>query len=584
MTAGFAPTKARSEANRCYQRAMADVLVVDSGELGELLAALLGQYGMEASRARSGEEALERALNERPRVAIIEHDLPDVAGVDVAELLRTELDTKVILTYAQGLVVEADEALLPRLAAMDASFARPFRSLTLVEEAARLLGVQLRTGAGSPGVTAPPERGAATGAVEEHEDEDDDEDEDLDDDDDEDGGLAEQRRLSSMEGAPVDDSADELVLDVVVTPARGVASPYAPAARADRDAAETRAEGAARSVSEEDLALAALGGPRREFPSDEITRPGFVINTGEAPPASAAGPAPPLEELLQSSHTTSPVPPGSLGDLWLKVKARRSAPSTERWHTTAPGSEAPLSPRALADMLDAFHQSQTTGELWLSHDKAKRVLLLRRGVIVGARSNIDAEELTMLALKKGLLPPQVVGEVRMDVIDGRKRTVVEAIAARGLLDEARLRSLVEEHARRIALGAFTWQTGGMRVTLEGRAGREHMPVRVSVGDIIVRGILLTEGDEALRAAAPDDARFSPAADSGYGLEDLTLSADEARAVVAMDGTKTVRDLITLFAPVPSERTIRGLAAGLLCLHLVRFVGRGPAEARRISFF
>ena len=68
---------------------MAAVLVVDSGELGELLAALLGQYGMAASRARSGEEALEIALAERPRVAIIEHDLPDAGGVDVAELLWT---------------------------------------------------------------------------------------------------------------------------------------------------------------------------------------------------------------------------------------------------------------------------------------------------------------------------------------------------------------------------------------------------------------------------------------------------------------------------------------------------------------
>ncbi len=534
---------------------MADVLVVDSGELGELLAALLGQYGMQASRARSGEEALERALNERPRVAIIEHDLPDVAGVDVAELLRTELDIKVILTYAQGLVLEAHEALLPRLAAMDASFARPFRSLTLVEEAARLLGVQLRVG----GSTAPALSGddavvasdlASAG--------------DVDD--------SASQRLSSMEGAPIEDSGDELVLDVVVTPAHGVPSPYS----------MTRTP-AAPEPSEEDRALASLGAPRRSFDSDEITRPGFVINTGEAPPIGAAGPAPPLEEHLQNTGHLQ-APPGSLGDLWRKVKERRAAPTTQKLDAAAAGAEAPLSPRALADMLDAFHQSQTTGELWLSHDKAKRVLLLRRGVIVGARSNIDAEELTMLALKKGLLGQEVIGDVRMDVIDGKRRTVVEAIAARGILEEGRLRALVEEHARRIALGAFTWQSGGMRVTLEGRAGREHMPVRVPVGDIIVRGILLTEGDDALRAAAPDDARFSPAADSGYGLEDLTLTADEARAVVAMDGTKTVRDLITLFAPVPSERTIRGLAAGLLCLHLVRFAGRGPAEARRISFF
>src|SRR4051812_38712412 len=102
---------------------MADVLVVDPGELGELLAALLGQYGMSAVHARSGEEALERALVDKPAVAIIEHDLPDATGVDVADLLRAELSSKVILTYAQSLVAQGDEALLQRIGGMDASFA-----------------------------------------------------------------------------------------------------------------------------------------------------------------------------------------------------------------------------------------------------------------------------------------------------------------------------------------------------------------------------------------------------------------------------------------------------------------------------
>lgn len=549
---------------------MADVLVVDSGELGELLAALLAQYGMDASRARSGEEALERALHERPRLAIIEHDLPDAAGVDVAELLRTELETKVILTYAQTLVAEGDETLMPRLAAMDASFARPFRSLTLVEEAARLLGIDLQARSTSPAPAPAP--AAPSDEV--------------------------ASRLSSMEGAPIAEDSEELVLDVEVTPARGVASPYASthaSAHASTHAstpASTHASpatppseattGPATHDAEVDHMISALGEARRRMDADERTVPGFVITTGEAPPPSAAGPAPPLEEQIGAT------PQGSLGDLWRKVKERRSLAKEDRTGTisVAPASnaESPLSPRALADMLDAFHQSQTTGELWLSHERAKRVLLLRRGVVVGARSNIEAEDLSTLALRRGVLPPDAVADIRRDVVEGRRRTVVDAIVARSLLDEPRLRVLIEEHARRIALGAFTWQTGGMKVTLEGRAGREPLPVRVPVGDLIVRGILLTEGDDALKAAAPDDARFSPAADSGYGLEDLTLSADEARAVIAMDGTKTVKDLILLFEPVPSARTIRGLAAGLLCLHLVRFVGRGPAEARRISFF
>lgn len=51
----------------------------------------------------------------------------------------------------------------------------------------------------------------------------------------------------------------------------------------------------------------------------------------------------------------------------------------------------------------------------------------------------------------------------------------------------------------------------------------------------------------------------------------------------MDGTKTIGDLLALHDQMP-ERAIRGLAAGLFCLHLTCFQGRGPAKARNISFF
>jgi hypothetical protein len=51
----------------------------------------------------------------------------------------------------------------------------------------------------------------------------------------------------------------------------------------------------------------------------------------------------------------------------------------------------------------------------------------------------------------------------------------------------------------------------------------------------------------------------------------------------MDGTKTLGDLSTLYPDVP-EQAARGLAAGLYRLGILRVMGRGPAEARRISFF
>lgn len=484
---------------------MTDVLVVDPGEMGDLLAALFEQYGLRAARARSGVEALTRTLELSPRVIVLEHGLPDSTGEEVGELLRAEVKATIVITYPQSLATE-DEASMARIAAMDASFSRPFRSLTLIETAARLAGLELRRS----------------------------------------DELSSTAPLHSGEGAAVPDEEgdgedDELLLDVEV------AEPAVP------------------------LAPPAADAPARPA-AEHIAKP-----IPQAPPAPALGAAAAEQPGIDGRRSFSP---GALADLWARVKQRRAAAEPP---TPEPRGEIPLTPRAYADMLDAFAQSQTTGELWVTSGRARRVLLLRRGVVVGARSNLESEDLSTLAHKKGLIALDAITLVRDDVLAGRRRTVAEAILARGLLAEGDLRRLVEEHARRIAIASFTWPAGSLRVTLEGRATREVVPVRVTVADVILRGILLTESDDALVAAAPDDARFSPTGDASYGLQELPLTAEEARVVVAMDGTKTIGDLVTLFEGI-APRTIRGLAAALLCLDLVRFVGWGHASARRISYF
>ena len=164
-----------------------------------------------------------------------------------------------------------------------------------------------------------------------------------------------------------------------------------------------------------------------------------------------------------------------------------------------------------------------------------------------------------------------------------QRQLRDGVVTTDLVAADVLKSVVDEQVRRIAIGAFSWPSGSYRLTLEGRATKEPLPVTVHVGDVVVHANMLTESDSALKKAAPDDARFAPVGDAVYGLEHLRLTPAEARVVIAMDGTKTIADLLLLMAPT-SERVVRGLAAGLQCLHLAKFMGRGPAAARKISFF
>ncbi len=288
-------------------------------------------------------------------------------------------------------------------------------------------------------------------------------------------------------------------------------------------------------------------------------------------------------EVVSSEKPAQPsgFSPVDLMDLRHRVKERR----TGGMPPLRPSPMGAVTPRLLADLLDALHHNQFSGGLHLTDGSGveRRVLLLERGVIVGARSTIEGEDLISLLLRRKAIAADDADDVSFMLSHKQFRTVTEAVLASEYVPEGLLVSVLGEHVRLVAIGAFSWRVGRYQLIPEQAGDHEAVRSEVHVGAIIVQAIILTEDDDGLRRVAPDDARFATVGDAVYGLEHLKLSPAEARVVMSMDGTKTILDLITLHAPI-SERVVRGLAAGLFCLNLTRFLGRGPAAARRISFF
>lgn len=60
------------------------VLIVDDDFISlEVLKAMVGQYPVEILTAQSGQEAIDLALAERPRLILLDHELPDIDGIEV---------------------------------------------------------------------------------------------------------------------------------------------------------------------------------------------------------------------------------------------------------------------------------------------------------------------------------------------------------------------------------------------------------------------------------------------------------------------------------------------------------------------
>jgi CheY-like chemotaxis protein len=65
------------------------VLVVDDDEhLREILTAMLRFSGYEISEAATGTEAVNKAISEKPDLILLDIELPDIRGPDVARAIR----------------------------------------------------------------------------------------------------------------------------------------------------------------------------------------------------------------------------------------------------------------------------------------------------------------------------------------------------------------------------------------------------------------------------------------------------------------------------------------------------------------
>ena len=68
-----------------------NVLIVDDNQyLREILATMLRFSGYEISQAANGSEALKMAVSAKPNVILLDIQLPDMKGADVARAIRTQ--------------------------------------------------------------------------------------------------------------------------------------------------------------------------------------------------------------------------------------------------------------------------------------------------------------------------------------------------------------------------------------------------------------------------------------------------------------------------------------------------------------
>jgi DNA-binding NarL/FixJ family response regulator len=103
------------------------VLVVDDdSNLRALVADVLVRAGFPVSECSSGEEALERAAHEQPRVAILDVNLPGISGYGVCRELRERFGDGISILFLSGDRTEAFDRVAGLLIGADDYLTKPF--------------------------------------------------------------------------------------------------------------------------------------------------------------------------------------------------------------------------------------------------------------------------------------------------------------------------------------------------------------------------------------------------------------------------------------------------------------------------
>ena len=116
------------------------ILVVDDDRrVRELLEVALSAHGFTVITAADGDEAVKRAMSERPDLVVLDVRLPKRSGLDVCEILRSDPEDPTVPIVLVSAAAETDARLQAFTRGADDYLAKPFSPKELIARIKRLL-------------------------------------------------------------------------------------------------------------------------------------------------------------------------------------------------------------------------------------------------------------------------------------------------------------------------------------------------------------------------------------------------------------------------------------------------------------
>ncbi len=241
-----------------------------------------------------------------------------------------------------------------------------------------------------------------------------------------------------------------------------------------------------------------------------------------------------------------------------------------------------LSKGAVPRLLREIYVGRRSGWLRLVRRDERQSLRFRRGHIINAHTNIQAERLGEMMVRRGMLSEADLARAT-EIVIRDKRRLGEVLSDLGLVDASTLEDAVAMHVHEMLCRVFEWTEGSHSFESEDDVPTGELTLKLSTGELILNAVRALHDPGVVRDALGDEDRvLELSSDPLLRFQKLTLSPVDGFVFSRVDGITSVREIIQMI-PLPSEDTEKSLlgllATGVIELASGRRRPSSPAAAR-----
>jgi CheY-like chemotaxis protein len=219
----------------------------------------------------------------------------------------------------------------------------------------------------------------------------------------------------------------------------------------------------------------------------------------------------------------------------------------------------------LPSLINAFYQSQETGELGVQRGKVKKVVYFEKGQPVFALSNVVTDRFGQFLVRVGKINDNQLRQAAGTAAATKRRTG-EVLVDMGVLKETERLYYVAQQVKSIIYSLFGWEDGVYELTFRRRALTESIKLDIHPANLIVRGIKKLYKPERLRRLLAPEDRVLPSLQPAYSLNEIGLEKWEAELLPKIDGTRTVAEIIAISGR--PEHVVQGFIYSLIALSVL----------------